>query len=204
MKNIVLNYLILIVIAINPDDFELKILTKRVESKFLKIEMKNNSDIPLIFYYGDYYTEYTVVNQDKVEIPSQPLSIYSGEDYLDYQYDYSSSLIKKTMNNYKLSFKEALMYLHYKNSYKIILPNEAQILDLPIISKNAISSYKIDSTKCIYITSNTTFSNKFLPELIKDSLRKKNILIINPNISLKKMDINISKFFREKENNYIR
>ena len=203
MRNIILLFFTTFFLF-RSENYEIEILTDTIENKFLKFSVKNVSDSSLIFYYGDHYTDYKILDEENKEVKGKVMTAYSGEDYLEYQFDYSDSLIKKTMNCYDLSLKEAVLYLHYKNKHILISPNQSIVLDLPVITRNFTSAYEIDSTKKIFISLNTNFVNNFLPQKIKDSLRNKNIQVINPVINIKNISINKNKFFRLKKNLFIR
>lgn len=204
MKNILLIIFIFLINIIKLCTYDIDILTKNIESKFLKIKLKNTGNKTLIFYYGDYDTQYNILIENNIEITGETKTLSSGEDYLDYQYDYSEALIKRTMKSYNIGFIEAIMYLHYKKEYIVLLPHEEKILDLPIITRGGRTSYKIDSSQIVYLNSNTIFSDKFIPGKIKDSLKYRKIEIINPAINVKKVKIDISKFFRKSKGSYIR
>ncbi len=204
MKNMFLSVVMCIVNIIKLCTHDIDILTKNIDSKFLKIKLKNTGNKALIFYYSDYNTQYSILTDDNAEITGESKTLSSGEDYLDYQYDYSEALIKRTMKSYDIGFIEAILYLHYKNEYIVLLPHEEKILDLPIITRDATTSYKIDSSQIVYLNSTTMFSNKFIPEKIKDSLKDRKIEIINPVIHVKKIKIDKNKFFRKSNDSYIR
>lgn len=200
-------FLIIVIFLVNIIKlctYNIDILTKNIESKFLKIKLKNTGNKPLIFYYGDYTTQYNILTENNIEITGETKTLSSEEDYLDYQYEYSDALIKRTMKSYDIGFVEAIMYLHYQKRHIVLPPYEEKVLELPVISKNSTTSYKIDSSQIVYLNSNIIFSDKFIPDKIKDSLKHRKIEIINPVINLKKVKIDKSKFFRKSKNSYIR
>lgn len=204
MKNLTLILLFIIPILRSDNNFDIRIITKSIESKFLKIKLKNKCKKPIIFFYGSPYSEFKIKDENNVENIGKVLSIASEEDYLDYQFDYSENLINKTKQKYKISFQEALIYLHNKENYLFILPNQCKEIDLPILKRNYTSAYSLDSVKSYYLSVNAEFSTEYVPDYIKDSLKSKNILIIEPKISVNKISININKFFRKKDNRYIK
>ena len=160
MKNILLIIFIFLINIIKLCTYDIDILTKNIESKFLKIKLKNTGNKTLIFYYGDYDTQYNILIENNIEITGETKTLSSGEDYLDYQYDYSEALIKRTMKSYNIGFIEAIMYLHYKKEYIVLLPHEEKILDLPIITRGGTTSYTIDPSQIVDLNSISLFSVK--------------------------------------------
>ncbi|WP_295203517.1 hypothetical protein [uncultured Chryseobacterium sp.] len=203
MKNIILLAL-LINVNLKSDCYSLLILSKNIENQYLKVNIKNKSKKTLIFYNGDYQSNFKIVDDNDKENVGEVTSIYSGEDYLDYQFDYSKNLIDKVMKKYSLSFRDAVLYLHYKDKYILIPPNDARDIDLPIINKNYTTKYKLDSTKAYFMNISASFSTEYIPQYVRDSLNSKNFEIINPKIETDKININIDKFFRKHKNFYIK
>jgi hypothetical protein len=203
MKKIILTALLMLV-GLKSDCYEFQIITKNIENQYLKVSIKNNSKKTLAFYNGLYQTDFKIIDNDGEENVGEVTSIYSGEDYLDYQFDYSKSLIDKIMKKYSLSFQEAILYLHYKNQYVLIPPNHTEYIDLPIIHKNITARYKLDSTKSYFLSISTVFSTEYIPKYVKDSLNSKNIEIIIPKINSDKININVNKFFRRHKNLYMK
>lgn len=203
MKKIFLTALLMFADS-KPDCYDLQIVTKNIESKYLKLSIINNSKKTLIFYDGDYQSTFRIFDETGVENSGEITSIYSGEDYLDYQFDYSKSLINKTMKKYSLSFQNAVIYLHYKNKYILIPPNQTKDVDLPIINENSKTRYKLDSTKSYFLSLTTTFYAGYIPKYIKDSLYSENLQIISPEINTKRIKINTDKFFRKHKNFYMK
>ncbi|WP_326981915.1 hypothetical protein VUJ46_17005 [Chryseobacterium sp. MYb264] len=203
MKKIALTIFTIISIS-KSENYNLHIITKSIENQYLKVRIKNNGKKTLIFYSGLFQTDFKIVDHDGKENMGEVTSLYSGEDYLDYQFDYSESLIDNTMKKYSISFREAIEYLHYKNKYILIPSNCAKDVDLPIINNNSTMKYKLDSTKSYFLSASTTFSAEYIPQYVKDSLISENIEIITPKINSCKINVNINKFFRKYKDHYIK
>ncbi len=203
MKKIFLTTLLMLA-NLKSDCYDLQIITKNIDNKYLKVSIKNNSKKTLIFYNGDYQSNFKIVDENGVENIGEITSIYSGEDYLDYQFDYSKSLINRTIKKYSLSFQDAILYLHYKNKYILIPPNQTEDFDLPIINENNTKRYKLDSTKSYFLSITTTFPVEYIPKYVKDSLNSKNVQIITPKIDTDRININIDKFFRKHKKFYMK
>lgn len=203
MKKIIL-IVSLVLFGIKSDCYKLSVITENIENQYLKVSIKNNSKKILAFYNGLYQTDFKIIDNNGKENIGEVTSAYSAEDYLDYQFDYSKSLIDKTMKKYSLSFKEAILYLHYKNKYVLIPPNHTKYFNLPIIHKNTTARYKLDSTRSYFLSISTIFSTEYIPEHVKDSLNSKNVEIIIPKINSDKININVDKFFRRHKNVYMK
>jgi|GEM_PF-6410813 len=203
MKNIILVTL-LILANLKSDCYDLQIITKNIESQYLKVNIRNNSKKILIFYNGVYQSNFKIIDESGVENIGEITSIASGEDYLDYQFDYSKSLINKTMKNYSITFKDAVIYLHYKKKYTLILPNMSKDVDLPIINRNYKMAYTLNPTKTYFLSIAATFPTEYIPKYVKDSLHSKNMEIITPKIESDKINIDINKFFRRHKNFYMK
>lgn len=188
---------------LKSDCYDLRVITKNIENQYLKVSIKNNSKKTLIFYTGDYQSNFKIVDENGIENIGEITSISSGEDYLDYQFDYSKSLINRTMKKYSLSFQDAILYLYYKNKYVLISPNLNEDIDLSIINNNTTTRYKLDSTKSYFLAITATFPIEYIPQYVKDSLNSKNLQIITPKINSDKININVNKFFRRYKNFYM-
>jgi hypothetical protein len=195
---------LLILANLKSDCYDLQIISKSIKNNNLKISIKNTSSKKIVFYYGLYQTNFKVTTQNGEENVGETTSIYSGEDYLDYQFDYSKSLVDKTMKKYSISFQEAVIYLHYKNKYVIIPPNYTEQMELSIIKRNSTTKYKLDSTQPYFLSLYTTYSTDFIPKYVRDSLRSKNIEIITPEINANKIRIDINNFFKKHKNYYVK
>ncbi|WP_267405553.1 MULTISPECIES: hypothetical protein [unclassified Chryseobacterium] len=203
MKKIALT-LFLIINNLNSQIYNMNVITKNIEDKHLTVRIKNNSKKTLLLYSGLFETNFKIIDNDGKENIGEVTSIYSGEDSLDYQFDYSKSLINKTMKKYSLSFREAILYLHYKNKYILIPSKCTKDIDLPIITNSNTMEYKLDSTKSYFLSASTTFSAEYIPQYVKDSLMSENIEIITPKINFCKINVNINKFFRKYKDHYIK
>lgn len=201
MKNYTLIFLLLIV---NPEKYKVDVLTNLINDKNLSIRIKNLSNQPIFFFYGNPINDFKIVDSDNIEPSGKITSIFSVEDYLDYQFDYSDFLIENTMNKYNTTFYETIMYLHYKKNYIIIPANQCKILDLEVLKRNYSTSYQLDSTKSYYLSADIKFSNIYIPNYVKDSLKSKNIELMDVNIKTDKIKIDINKFFRKKNNYYVK
>lgn len=204
MKKIIITTLLLTLTDLKSNCYDLRVITKNIENEYLKVSIKNNSKKTLIFYTGDYQSNFKIVDENGIENIGEITSIYSGEDYLDYQFEYSKSLINRTMKKYSLSFQDAILYLHYKNKYVLIPPNHNEDIDLPIINNNTTTKYKLDSTKSYFLAITATFPIEYVPKYVKDSLNSKNVEIITPKISSDKIKINVNKFFRRHKALYMK
>lgn len=204
MKNIILIIYLLVFFICRSDIYDLQIITKCVENQYLKIKIKNYSKKKLIFYYGVPQSEFKIEDKNGIENIGKVMSIASEEDYLDYQFDYSRKLIDETMKRYKISFQEAVIYLHYKKRYTLILPNISKEVDLPIISRNYTMAYEMDSTKSYFISVKAVFSTVYIPDYIRDSLKSDNTEIIQPKINSNRITVNSTCFFRKYKNLYIK
>ncbi|WP_079240184.1 hypothetical protein [Chryseobacterium indologenes] len=202
MKNIIL--IILLAGTIKSDCYDFQIITKIIENQYLNVNIKNNSKKTLIFYNGDFESILKIVDENGVENIGEITSMFSGEDYLDYQFDYSKNLINKTMKKYSISFHDAVVYLHYRKKYILIMPNMAMDVNLPIVNRNYKMAYKLDSTKSYFLTISTVFSTEYIPKYVKDSLESKNVQIITPKINSNKININMDKFFRKHKHLYMK
>lgn len=202
MKNIIL--IILLAATTKSDCCDFQIITKIIENQYLKVNIRNNSKKTLIFYNGDFESILKIVDENGVENIGEIASVFSGEDYLDYQFDYSKNIINKTMKKYSISFHDAVVYLHYRKKYTLIMPNMAMDVNLPIVNRKYKMAYKLDSTKSYFLTISTVFSTEYIPKYVKDSLESKNIQIITPKINSNKIDINIDKFFRKHKHLYMK
>lgn len=194
---------LLILFNLKSDCYDLQVVSKSIKNNNLKISIKNTSSKKIVFYYGLYHTNFRITDQNGEENVGETTSIYSGEDYLDYQFDYSKSLIERTMKRYSISFKDVVVYLHYKK-YIIIPPNHTEQMDLSIIKTNTTTRYKLDSTKSYFLSLYTTYSTDFIPKYVRDSLKSKNIEIITPKITADKIRIDINNFFRKRKNYYMK
>ncbi|MBE4950112.1 hypothetical protein [Chryseobacterium culicis] len=202
MKNIIL--IILLTATIKSECYDFQIITKIIENQYLKVNIKNNSKKTLIFYNGDFESILKITDENGIENTGEITSMFSGEDYLDYQFEYSKSLINKTMKKYSISFHDAVIYLHYRKKYILIMPNMTMDVDLPIVNRKYKMAYKLDSTKSYFLTIATIFSTEYIPKYVKDSLESKNVQIITPKINSNKININIDKFFRKHKHFYMK
>ena len=199
MKNVIL---MLLFFTVAPENCRIEVMTKLINDKFLKIKLINSNNEPVYFFYGQSINNFKIMDDINEIEPKNILSISSEEDYLDYQFDFSRSLINKTKKRYSIPFDEAVMYLHYKKNYIIVPANQCKTLDLEVLKRNYTAIYNLDSTKSYYLTAEIKFQNIYIPDFVKDSLQKKNIDIINPNIKIEKIKIDIKKFFRKKNGYY--
>ncbi|MDF2831532.1 hypothetical protein [Chryseobacterium indoltheticum] len=203
MKNLIL-IILCIISTLKSDSYDIKVLTKCVVDENLQIEVQNKTEKPIIFFYGISHSYFKIINEDNLESVGKTLSLSSEEDYLDFQFDHSEKLIQQVMDKYKISFQEAVIYLHNKKDFILIPPNKSRELNLPLLTTNYTASYSLDSTKSYYISLKTIFPTNYIPKFVKDSLEKKNISVIKADITEPKIRININKFLRKRNNLYIR
>ncbi|WP_027383293.1 hypothetical protein [Epilithonimonas caeni] len=201
MKNFILTSLFSIIC---PENYKIEVLTNLVNDHYLKINLKNTSNKSIYFFYGHPINVFKIEDDNNNEPTGKVTSISSEEDYLDFQYDYSENFIKNTMSRYKISFQEALIYLHYRHDYVIVPAKQCKTLNLKVLKRNYTTQYKLDSTKTYYLSAEIKFSDVYIPEYVKDSLENNNIEIIKPNIKTEKITIDIKKFFRKKNGYFIR
>jgi len=203
MKNLVL-IILFIIPTLKSDSYDIRVLAKCVVDEKLQIEVQNKTEKPIIFFYGISHSYFKIINENNLESVGKTLSLSSEEDYLDFQFDYTEKLIQQVMDRYKISFQEAIIYLHNKKDFIIIPPNKCRELNLPLLTTNYTAAYNLDSTKSYYISLKTIFPTTYIPKYVKDSLEKKNISVIEAEITEPKIRININKFFRKRNNLYIR
>ena len=203
MKNLILSILF-IISTVKSDSYDINVVTKSIIDEKLHIQIKNKSNKPIIFFYGISHSNFKIKDENNLEIIGKTLSMSSEEDYLDFQFDYSKKLIQQVMDRYEISFQEAIIYLHNKKDFIIIPPNKCKELNLPLLIANYTASYDLDSKKSYYISLRTVFPTNYIPNYIKDSLKQKNISLIKAEIVEPKISVDINKFFRKKNNLYIK
>lgn len=175
-------------------DYEFKVINKTFESDLITFEFTNTSKKSIFLFTGKIGSTFKIIDSKNEELVRKTRSTWDPE-YSRPEFSYE--LIQETANRYGINEWYARNWLEHKNEFTVLKPNEKKKFIIDFDDDTSSYAYSLITTEKYFVEGKTTFSTFFVPEKLKDSLTKKNIIFAeNPSVDYK-VEIKIDKFFKK-------
>ncbi len=192
MNKYFISILLPISILLNAQ-IDVKILKIQEPKSHITICISNNTDKRIIIYDNFLYSHYNIYEAINNRIIAPYGYTNANLIYTDYQYNFNKDLIKKTQNQYNLSYENTIYFLENKKTSIIIDPNSQRNIILKVFYPPVHPSSIIEKG-LYYLVGKIVFTTDYFPKEYIDSLQKQGFTILNE-IEIPKIEIDINNFF---------